>query len=82
MAPPLHSEILHNVLNGATVRARRSAEGLLARAREVWRICCRAGSAAHHYEQLKSQSDEELAEKGLKRGEVPREAFEQLTKEE
>ena len=47
--------------------------------REILAICSRGLIAAHHYEQLKSQSDTDLAAKGLQRGDVPRSAFRKLT---
>ena len=48
---------------------------------EVLRICRRAGDAAHYYEELKPQSDQALEEKGLKRSDLPRAAFEKLSDE-
>jgi hypothetical protein len=47
--------------------------------REILSICSRGLTAAHHYERLKSQSDTDLAAKGLQRGDVPRAAFRKLT---
>lgn len=61
-------------------QARRPILGdLVARVREVLRICDRAGSAAHRYEQQRAQSDEALAEEGLKRSDLPRKAFDETT---
>ena len=46
---------------------------------EVLRICRRAQEAAHYYEELKPQSNQALAGKGLKRSDLPRAAFEKLS---
>jgi hypothetical protein len=45
---------------------------------EVLRVCRRSQEAAHYYEKLKSQSDQALAGKGLKRSDLPRAALEKL----
>jgi hypothetical protein len=47
--------------------------------RDILSICAHGLVAAHHYEQLKSQSDTDLAAKGLRRGDVPRAVFRKLT---
>lgn len=53
--------------------------GTLQRLREVLSICARARDAAQHYEELKPQSDANLAEKGLTRADLPRAAYRKLT---
>jgi hypothetical protein len=45
---------------------------------EVMRVCRRAQEAAHYYEELKPQSARALAEKGMKRSDLPRAAFRKL----
>ena len=47
--------------------------------REVLSICSHGLAAAHHYQQLKSRSDADLAANGLQRGDVPRAVFRKLT---
>jgi hypothetical protein len=47
--------------------------------RDILSICAHGLVAAHHYEQLKSQSDADLAATRLRRGDVPRAAFRKLT---
>ncbi len=44
--------------------------------REMMEIMDRAGAAAHRYEELSTQSDEELERQGLKRSDLARKAFE------
>jgi hypothetical protein len=44
--------------------------------REMIEIMDRAGAAAHRYEELSTQSDEELERQGLKRSDLARKAFE------
>ena len=58
-------------------QSERSTFGdLLTRVREALAVCDRAGAAAHRYEELRAQSDEDLAAQGLKRSDLPRKAFE------
>ena len=45
---------------------------------EVLRVCSRAQAAAQHYEELKPLSDVALTDKGLKRADLPRAAFDKL----
>jgi hypothetical protein len=60
-------------------QSQRSTFGdLLAKVREVLQICDRAGAAAHRYEELSAQSDEDLAVQGLKRTDLPRKALEEF----
>jgi len=47
--------------------------------RDILSICSHGIAAAYYYERLKSQSDADLAAKGLQRGDVPRAAFQKLT---
>jgi uncharacterized protein YjiS (DUF1127 family) len=47
---------------------------------EVVSVCARAQAAARHYEELKHLSDEALAQRGLMRADVPRAAFDKLSK--
>jgi hypothetical protein len=56
------------------------AQHLLERTKEIIGIYQRANAAAQEYEQLKPQSDEELAARGLSRTDLPRKAFDELTK--
>ena len=67
---------LEKAERGASKRSLRAA---LERVREILSICAQARVAAHHYEELKPQSDQDLAEKGLTRSDVPRAAFRKLT---
>jgi hypothetical protein len=53
--------------------------GALRRMQEVLSICARARAAAQHYEELKPQSDANLAQKGLTRADLPRAAYRKLT---
>jgi hypothetical protein len=47
--------------------------------REILSIFTRARGAANFYEELKPQSEADLAEKGLTRSDLPRAAFRKLT---
>jgi hypothetical protein len=47
--------------------------------REILSIFTRARGAANYYEELKPQSEADLAEKGLTRSDLPRAAFRKLT---
>jgi hypothetical protein len=62
--------------NGARSHSTTLA-AMFAPLREMIEIVDRAGAAAHRYEELSTQSDEELAAKGLKRSDLPRKAFEE-----
>jgi uncharacterized protein YjiS (DUF1127 family) len=57
----------------------RARMGLLSLLREVLAIFTRAQVAANYYEELKPQSEADLADKGLTRADVPRAAFRKLT---
>ena len=61
--------------NGARAPSTTLA-AMFAPLREMIEIMDRAGAAAHRYEELSTQSDAELAAKGLKRSDLPRKAFE------
>jgi hypothetical protein len=60
---------------------RHASAGVVDCAIEVFHICARASAAARHYEQLKRLSDADLAERGLKRADLPRAAFHMLTED-
>jgi hypothetical protein len=62
----------------ASVRVGRS---VLSRLREVLSIFTRARIAANYYEELKPQSEADLAEKGLTRADLPRATYRKLTEE-
>jgi hypothetical protein len=47
---------------------------------EILSILSQALSAAHHYEQLSRQCDAALAKRGLRRADLPRAAYCELTK--
>ena len=69
---------------GTPAAAEGSADrklGLLDWIREILVICRRGRTAAQYYEELRPQSDQSLAAKGLKRSDLPRAAFEKLTNE-
>jgi hypothetical protein len=68
-------KVARRPLAGAGVRQK------LRNMREILSICSRAQAAAHHYEQLKPLSDEDLAAKGIERADLPRAAFRKLTGE-
>jgi hypothetical protein len=53
--------------------------GIIHDATEIFRIHARAWAAAQEYEALKRLSDADLAERGLKRVDLPRAAFHLLT---
>ena len=57
----------------------RAGRRVLSLLREVLSIFTRARVAANYYEELKPQSEADLAEKGLTRGDLPRAAFRKLT---
>jgi hypothetical protein len=63
----------------ACARARRRWLTASRTVRDILSICAHGLVAAHHYEQLKSQSDADLAGKGMRRGDLPRSAFRKLT---
>jgi hypothetical protein len=63
---------------GAIARAGRRALSVLG---EVLSIFNRARVTAGYYEELKSRSEADLAEKGMTRGDLPRAAFRKLTGE-
>ncbi len=63
----------------AFARARRRWLTASRTVRDILSICAHGLVAAHHYEQLKSQSDADLAGKGMRRGDLPRSAFRKLT---
>jgi len=58
----------------------RNAASFLERFGEILSILSQAQSAAHQYEQLNRLCDAALAERGLKRADLPRAAFRELTK--
>lgn len=68
------------MLDAHLERPTRHAAGLLDRLSEVWSILSQAYLAAHLYEELSRKCDSALAEQGLKRSDVPRAVFRELTK--
>jgi|GEM_PF-5736420 len=58
-----------------------SRRGLLAWLFDVLAVCRRANAAAAHYEALQPLSDRALADKGLRRADLPRAAFDKLDEE-
>lgn len=61
-------------------RPTRHAARLIDRLSEIWSILSQAHSAAHLYEELSRKCDSVLAVHGLKRSDVPRVAYQELTK--
>ena len=61
-------------------RPARHAAALLDRLSEIWSILSQAHSAAHLYEELSRKCGSALAEQGLKRSDLPRVAYHELTK--
>ena len=59
---------------------RPHAPGLLASLSEVLSILSQALAAAHHYDELRRKCDAALAQRGLKRADLPRAAYRELTK--
>ena len=57
----------------------RAGMGALSLLREVLAIFTRARVAASYYEELKPQSQADLADKGLTKADLPRAAFRKLT---
>ncbi len=68
------------MLDAYLERPTRQAALLLERLSEIWSILSQAHSAAHLYEELSRKCDNTLAEQGLKRSDVPRAAYHELTK--
>jgi hypothetical protein len=68
------------MLDACLERPKRRAAGLLDRLSEIWSIPSQAYSAAHLYEELSHKCDSALAEQGLKRSDVPRAAYYELTR--
>jgi|RhiMethySRZTD1v2_1073278.scaffolds.fasta_scaffold264168_4 hypothetical protein len=68
------------MLDAYPERPTRHAARLLDRLSEIWSILSQAYSAAHLYEELSRKCDSALAEQGLKRSDVPRAAYHELTK--
>jgi hypothetical protein len=60
---------------------RRAGGNVLSLLREVLSIFTRARIAATYYEELKPQSEADLAEKGLTKSDLPRATFRKLTEE-
>jgi hypothetical protein len=65
--------------NDAKDPAKAGRPSLIDRVMEMLAICSRACAAAHYYEEHKAMSDAALAERGLKRADLPRAAFDKLT---
>lgn len=64
-------------------RLARSGSGgawshLMGRVADILAVCARARAAAQHYEELKALSDQALEQRGLKRADLPRAAFDKL----
>lgn len=68
------------MIDAIPVRHRRQASRLLDRLSEIWSILSHARSAAHLYEELSRKCDSALAKQGLKRSDLPRVAYHELTK--
>ena len=66
-------------LSGEEMGGRRGAT-FLDRVRVYLAAFRQALDAAHHYESLKSLSDQSLAAKGLRREDLPRAVFEKFTR--
>jgi len=49
--------------------------------RDVFLIMARARAAAHLYTELRYRCDADLAKRGLRRGDLPRAAYDALTRE-
>jgi hypothetical protein len=65
-----------------TLRVAAAARsGLFEQFCEVLSILSQAASAAHHYEELRRQCDAALAQRGLKRADLPRIAYYELTRD-
>lgn len=58
----------------------RHAPGLIERFFEALSILSQAASAAHHYVELRRQCDAALDQQGLKRADLPRIAYYEVTK--
>jgi hypothetical protein len=59
-------------------RYRRDLVGAM---REMLRIMARAQAAAHLYTELRHRCDADLAKRGLRRSDLPRAAYDALTRE-
>jgi hypothetical protein len=70
---------ISRIFRPAFAEARERWRVAIRKAREIVSICSRGLAAAHHYQQLKSQSDADLAANGLQRGDVPKAVFQKLT---
>ena len=68
------------MLDAYLERPTRHAARLLDLLSEIWSILSQAHAAAHLYEELSRKCDSALAEQGLKRSDVPRAAYHELTK--
>lgn len=68
------------MLDAHSERLPRHAPGLLEQFSEILSILSQAASAAHHCEELRRQCDAALAQRGLKRADLPRIAYYELTK--
>jgi uncharacterized protein YjiS (DUF1127 family) len=80
MAPRLSRLHLHSIDGahsqpGALRRVLQFLSDIAATGRQAW-------AAADHYEDLKSMSDRALADIGLERKDIPRAAFDRLTRED
>jgi hypothetical protein len=53
---------------------------LIGTIREVFRIMARAQAAAHFYTELRHRCDTDLAKRGLRRSDLPRAAYDALTR--
>jgi hypothetical protein len=68
------------MLDAYPLRSKRRA-GLLDRLSQTLSVLSQANSAAHLYAELSRKCDAALAEQGLRRSDVPRLAYHELTKE-
>ena len=68
------------MLDACLERPTRRTAGLLDRLSEIWSILSHAYSAAQFYEELSHKCDSALAQQGLKRSDVPRATYHELTR--
>jgi hypothetical protein len=69
-----------SMLDARPVLLQWRALGLFERLLEILTILSQAASASHLYDDLSHQCDGALAERGLKRADLPRAAYNELTK--
>jgi hypothetical protein len=69
-------------LQSNAIDSAHEGRGVLRMLCDLMAVCRKASSAAHHYQDLKSLSDQALAEKGLERKDLARVAFDRLSQED